>query len=80
VPEVNIVLAKYGMNMAEAEVDQWLVGEGDLVTEGSEVCEITTDKATIGVQAPASGTLKRVLVPNGATAEPGDILGIIESP
>jgi pyruvate dehydrogenase E2 component (dihydrolipoamide acetyltransferase) len=80
VPEVNVILPKYGMNMTEADLDQWLVSEGDVVAEGDDLCEITTDKVTTTVVSPTSGRVKQIIVPVGNIAEPGDVLAIIESP
>jgi pyruvate dehydrogenase E2 component (dihydrolipoamide acetyltransferase) len=80
VPEVRVILPKYGMNMTEAEIDEWFVAEGDVVAEGDELCEVTTDKVTTTVESPTSGTVKRIIVQVGNTAEPGDVLATIESP
>jgi pyruvate dehydrogenase E2 component (dihydrolipoamide acetyltransferase) len=79
-PEVNVILPKYGMNMTEADIDEWLVSEGDIVAEGDDLCEVTTDKVTTTLESPTSGTVKRIVVPAGNAAEPGDILAIIEGP
>src|SRR5579859_320596 len=80
VPKVNVILPKYGMNMTETAIDEWLVSEGDIVPEGDDLCEITTDKVTTTVVSPTSGTVKQIIVPVGKAAEPGDALAIIKLP
>jgi pyruvate dehydrogenase E2 component (dihydrolipoamide acetyltransferase) len=45
---------------------RWLKAEGVQVTKGEPLMEVETDKATVEVEAPASGTLTDV------TASPGD--------
>ena len=37
--------------MAEGTIAQWVKKEGDRVEVGDVVCEITTDKATIGYES-----------------------------
>jgi pyruvate dehydrogenase E2 component (dihydrolipoamide acetyltransferase) len=68
------------MNMTEAEIDEWFVSEGDIIAEGDDLCEITTDKVTTTVESPTSGTVKQIIVQVGNAAEPGDVLAIIERP
>jgi pyruvate/2-oxoglutarate dehydrogenase complex dihydrolipoamide acyltransferase (E2) component len=55
-----------------------MVGEGDEVREGEVLLTVETDKATGEVEAPASGRLTRVLVTEGETVRPGDVLAEIE--
>jgi pyruvate dehydrogenase E2 component (dihydrolipoamide acetyltransferase) len=45
---------------------QWLKAPGEAITKGEPLMEIETDKATVEVEAPASGVLANV------TAQPGD--------
>ena len=52
----------------EAEITAWLVKNGDSVTEGQPVLEVTFEKANVEVEAPATGTI------NGITSGPGDII------
>jgi pyruvate dehydrogenase E2 component (dihydrolipoamide acetyltransferase) len=49
---------------------QWLKSPGDSVTKGEPLMEVETDKATVEVEAPGSGTLSNV------TAKPGDVIPV----
>lgn len=62
----------------EATVSYWLVEEGDLVHEGDDLVEMTTDKAAFSVQAPKSGTVLEKLVEEGDEVTVGDVLCLLE--
>lgn len=61
----------------EAMLLFWYVGEGDEVAEGDDLAEIETAKAVIVVRAPTSGTVTRILVPEGEAVHPGQTLAVI---
>jgi pyruvate dehydrogenase E2 component (dihydrolipoamide acetyltransferase) len=62
----------------------WLKHEGERVTKGEPLMEIETDKATVEIEADASGTLGGVTAQTGADVPVGQtiawILGSGESP
>ena len=47
----EFLMPKLGQTMEEATVARWLKQEGDTVTRGEVVLEITTDKATLEVES-----------------------------
>ena len=75
----NIILPELGEGITKAVVACWHLKEGDSCAAGDEVCEVTTDKATFNVEAPASGRLKSIAVQQGQEAAIGGVLGIVES-
>src|SRR5262249_44594744 len=50
---------------------EWLKKEGDKVKSGEVIGTIQTDKATLELEAPGSGTLSGLLIENGATVPVG---------
>lgn len=62
---------------AEAIVLGWLKETGSRVAIHEPVLEISTDKVTMEVAAPASGTLHEVLKRENETIHPGEVLGRI---
>ena len=65
-----IVMPKLGFDMREAVLNSWLKKVGDPVTKGEIIAEIESDKATLELEAQATGTLLHLL------AESGDVMAI----
>lgn len=74
----TLKIPKSGMGIAEAEVHQWLVKEGDRFNEGDILVEIETAKAVEEIPAPYSGTLIKILIPEGESAEVDDDIAVLE--
>lgn len=55
----------------------WNVREGDAIKQGDIVCEIETEKATVEVEAPADGIVRKILVEQGTTIPPRTVVAII---
>jgi pyruvate dehydrogenase E2 component (dihydrolipoyllysine-residue acetyltransferase) len=53
----RIVMPSFGMYTAEGSLGRWLVTAGSRVEAGDPIVEITTEKASYEVEAPASGVL-----------------------
>lgn len=75
-----ISMPKWGMTMTEGKVAGWLVREGDAVQPGRDVVEIETEKITNVMDTPATGVVRRLVVPQGATAAVGTLLAVIAPP
>jgi len=67
-----------GEVMEEGRVVAWHKKEGDRVEAGEVIMEVETDKATMGVESPASGVVIKILVPEGTTALANTPLAVIE--
>ena len=74
--EHELRLPKFGMQMTEGTIEEWLVADGDTVAQGQEVATISTDKSETGVEAPAAGVI-RIVVAAGETVEPGTLMAVI---
>ena len=72
-----IVMPKLGFDMREAELVSWLKEEGDPVAKGDVVAEIESDKATLELEAQASGTLLKKLEDVGAIVAVGANIAIV---
>jgi len=60
-------------------VGKWFKSVGDPVTRNEPLLEITTDKVTVEIAAPAAGVLAEILKLEGESVEPGDVVGRIDS-
>ncbi|RFP90092.1 2-oxoglutarate dehydrogenase complex dihydrolipoyllysine-residue succinyltransferase [Rhodobacteraceae bacterium 63075] len=56
-----------GESVTEATVATWFKKPGDTVEADEMLCELETDKVTVEVPAPASGTLTEIVAEEGAT-------------
>ena len=74
----SVIIPKSGMGITEGEVVRWLKAEGDRVSEGEVIAEVETAKATIEIEAPASGVLAKILVREGENAEVNTEIATIE--
>jgi len=63
-----------GESVTEAMVGQWFKKPGEAVTRDEPLVELETDKVTVEVPAPASGSLSEILVEEGQTVEVGALL------
>jgi 2-oxoglutarate dehydrogenase E2 component (dihydrolipoamide succinyltransferase) len=63
----------------EMVVGTWFKQVGDAVTQNEPLLEISTDKVTVEVAAPASGVLREILKSSEQSIEPGEVLGRIEA-
>jgi pyruvate dehydrogenase E2 component (dihydrolipoamide acetyltransferase) len=70
-------MPKLGLTMEEATIISWLKKEGDEVSEGEAILTIETDKVTVEVETPSSGTLGPIFFPEGATVSVGQVITYI---
>ncbi|MFD1697194.1 2-oxoglutarate dehydrogenase complex dihydrolipoyllysine-residue succinyltransferase [Roseibium aestuarii] len=66
-----------GESVTEATIAQWFKKPGDAIQADEPIVELETDKVTVEVPAPASGTLESIIVNVGDTVEVGALLGLI---
>jgi pyruvate dehydrogenase E2 component (dihydrolipoamide acetyltransferase) len=59
-------MPKLGFDMAEGTLVRWVIPEDEAVEKGQVLAEIETDKATVEVESPHSGVVRRHLVDTGA--------------
>ncbi|PIX64810.1 MAG: branched-chain alpha-keto acid dehydrogenase subunit E2 [Sphingomonadales bacterium CG_4_10_14_3_um_filter_58_15] len=63
-------LPDIGEGIAEAEIVKWHIKIGDVVAEDDQLADVMTDKATVEMEAPVSGTITAI------AGEEGDIIAI----
>jgi len=66
-----------GESVSEATIGRWFKKPGDPVKADEPVLELETDKVTLEVNAPASGTLGEIVAKDGETVAPGALLGSV---
>jgi 2-oxoglutarate dehydrogenase E2 component (dihydrolipoamide succinyltransferase) len=73
----EIKVPSLGESITEATVAKWLKHPGEVVAADEPIAELETDKVTLEVPAPASGTLSEILAQEGANVPVGAVLGRI---
>ncbi|MDI6707064.1 MAG: dihydrolipoamide acetyltransferase family protein [Bacillota bacterium] len=61
-------MPKLGLTMTEGTVSKWYKAEGERVEQGEILLEVSTDKITNEVEAPAGGVVRKILVEQGGSA------------
>ena len=74
---IEITVPTLGESVADATVARWIKTTGDAVKADEPVVELETDKVTLEVPAPASGTLGEILAAEGDTVEVGASLAML---
>jgi len=75
----EIKVPTLGESVTEATVGKWFKKVGDAIKADEPLVELETDKVTVEVPAPASGTLQEITAKEGETVGLGAILGTIGS-
>src|SRR5687767_3559469 len=70
---VEIQMPAMGESVTEGTVLVWHVSEGDSVSEGDTLVEVSTDKVDAEVPAPANGTVTKIL------KQPDDVVKVGEA-
>lgn len=63
----ELLMPKLGLTMNEGLIEKWFVEEGDEVSTGDVVAEISSEKLTSEVEANESGTLIKIVAGEGET-------------
>ncbi|EDW51992.1 dihydrolipoyllysine-residue acetyltransferase component of pyruvate dehydrogenase complex, mitochondrial isoform X2 [Drosophila sechellia] len=75
---IRVPLPALSPTMERGSIVSWEKKEGDKLNEGDLLCEIETDKATMGFETPEEGFLAKILIQGGTKDVPvGQLLCII---
>lgn len=67
----EVIMPKMGDGMEEGTLLEWLKKDGEKVKSGEVIGNIQTDKATLELESPGTGTLTGFLIEPGATVPVG---------
>lgn len=74
-----IAMPKLGFDMAEGTLIRWVKAVGESVEKGEVLAEIETDKATVEVEAVATGVIRAHLVEENTAVPVGTPIAILGS-
>jgi pyruvate/2-oxoglutarate dehydrogenase complex dihydrolipoamide acyltransferase (E2) component len=72
----SLTIPKLQMSTTEGTLAEWLVDDGEMVTEGQPIYSLETDKSVQDIEAPAAGKLTHKM-PAGETYPVGTEIGEI---
>jgi 2-oxoglutarate dehydrogenase E2 component (dihydrolipoamide succinyltransferase) len=75
---IELKVPEVGESITEVMIGAWKTQEGGTVALDAAVVEIESDKATVELPAPASGTITKILKASGERAVVGEVIGWLE--
>ena len=75
---IQLKVPPAGESITSVEIGKWLKAEGDAVHKDETVVLLDSEKATVELPAPESGTLTKILKRTGESANIGDAIGEID--
>lgn len=76
----KVIMPKQGLQMTEGTILSWLIKEGETCEAGKPLFEMETDKLTITIDAPVSGTLLKIVHGEGDVVPITELIAIIGTP
>ena len=73
-PLVDVVFPQDQPDTTQGRIARWLKAPGETIAEHEPLLEIETEKVTLEVPSPATGTLQEILIAEGADAEVGQVV------
>ena len=73
-------MPKWGIEMTEGVVAEWLVQEGAPFKKGDLLALIETDKITNEVEAEGDGMFARLVAQTGGTYQVGELIAVLAAP
>ena len=76
---IEVVIPNLGATGEDVILEEWLVAPGDFVKKGAPLFMVTTDKATVEVEAYQSGYVRQLLAEPGARIALGGRVALLTS-
>jgi pyruvate dehydrogenase E2 component (dihydrolipoamide acetyltransferase) len=73
----EVLMPNLGYDMETGRIAQWLKRVGDQIVRGEPIAEIETDKATVEMEAAASGTLVEIVAEAGSEVAVGEVIAYL---
>ena len=73
----EVVVPMLGITIEKGKILKWLKSEGEFVKRGEPIFEVETDKVVTEVESPATGVLKKILIPENIEVPVLTVVAII---
>lgn len=74
---IEAKMAKLSPTMEVGVLASWLVQIGDKIADGQAIAEVSTDKATVELQVPEGGYLRKIFLQEGEEGAVGDVIALM---
>jgi pyruvate/2-oxoglutarate dehydrogenase complex dihydrolipoamide acyltransferase (E2) component len=75
---VEVLLKGLGKEVEEGTIQSWFFEEGDAVSAGDDLVELTTEEGSVIIQSPVSGLVAEVYYDEGEAVAKDEILCMID--
>ena len=75
---IELKVPALGESVTEVEIGPWLKREGDAVNKDDNVVTLESEKATVELPSPITGTLGKIVKRTGEKAVVGDVIALFE--
>src|SRR5215467_15815014 len=72
---IELKVPEVGESITEVQIAQWYKQVGQRAAKDENLVEIESDKATVELPSPVSGTLTQILKQSGQPARVGEVIG-----
>src|SRR5215475_7291672 len=76
---IELKVPEVGESITEVQIAQWRKQVGERAEKDESLVEIESDKATVELPAPVSGTITQILKQPGQTAHVGEVIGYMDA-
>jgi pyruvate/2-oxoglutarate dehydrogenase complex dihydrolipoamide acyltransferase (E2) component len=78
--ELFEVKVPHSGSVENVEIVDWIVSEGDVVSEGDPLAEVSTDKVDTELEAPQAGRVVKFLFEDGTEVAVGTVVALMADP
>jgi 2-oxoglutarate dehydrogenase E2 component (dihydrolipoamide succinyltransferase) len=75
---IELKVPTVGESIQEVQISKWLKAEGEWIAAGQELVELETEKASVQVPSPVSGTLTKIMKQKEEFASIGEVIAQLE--
>jgi len=75
---IELKVPPVGESITEVQIGDWLKAEGETVSRDEILVKIETDKVTVDLPAPTTGTITQIKAKKGTVCQVGEVIGYME--
>jgi pyruvate dehydrogenase E2 component (dihydrolipoamide acetyltransferase) len=73
----EVIIPVLDQTTTEVRLINWIKNEGDDVNSGEVICEIETEKATVEIESPKDGILRKILIAADTNIPPLTVVALV---